>query len=162
MPTPTISTPTAVTPAEPARAAPGPGPRRVLVVIDEACIEPFVCTRVLAAARGEPLETFVISPAHGTAATEWYVDEDAARAEATRRLRSCVSCLDSQGIRATGGLADPDPVQAIADALQEFAADEILFVAAPQRPSTWLRRSVIERARRTFTQPIEHIVMPTD
>ncbi len=133
--------------------------RRMLVVVDEACTAPSLCAKVRGRA-GDGLEAFVISPAHGTVATQWYMDEDAARADATRRLRACIACLDDEGIPAGGQLADPDPVQAIADALRVFPADGILIVTAPQRPSTWLRRSVVDRARRSFEQPIEHVVMP--
>lgn len=134
--------------------------RRLLVVVDETCTSPSLCANVRPHASGERLEVFVVSPAHGTAATEWYVDEDAARADATRRLRACIGCLRSQDIETCGELADPDPVRGIAAALRRFRADEILIITAPQRPSTWLQRGVVDRARRTFTQPIEHVVMP--
>ncbi len=134
--------------------------RRVLIVADDACTTPELCASVRAFARGTPIEALVIAPAHGTAATQWYVDEDAARADATHRLRTCVSCLIRDGIRVSGELSDPDPIQAIADALDEFPADEILLVSAPQRPSRWLRQNVIDRARQAFAQPITHVVMP--
>jgi GABA permease len=134
--------------------------RRVLVVVDDACTAPEVCASVRAHADGQPIEAVVLAPAHGTAATQWYVDEDAARADATHRLRTCIACLTHDGIRVTGGLGDPDPIRAIADALEEFPADEILLVTAPQRPSHWLRANVIDRARATFHQSITHIVMP--
>jgi hypothetical protein len=134
--------------------------RRLLVVVDETCTSPWLCANVRGDADGERLEVFVLSPAHGTAATEWYVDEDAARADATRRLRACIGCLRGQGIKTRGEVAGPDPVQGIADALRIFPADEILIVTAPQRPATWLQRGVTDRARRTFTQPIKHVVMP--
>jgi hypothetical protein len=134
---------------------------RVLVVADDACTSPDLCAGVRHYAGNGPIEALVIAPAHGSAATQWYVDEDAARADATHRLRACVACLSLDGIRADAQLADPDPVQAIADALHVFPADEILIVTAPQRPSTWLHPSVIDRVRRSFQQPIEHVVMPT-
>jgi hypothetical protein len=130
------------------------------VVVDDACTAPELCASVRAYADDAPIEALVIAPAHGTAATQWYADEDAARAVATRRLRTCVGCLAGDGIHVTGELSDPDAVQAIADALHEFPADEILLVTAPQRPSRWLRQNVVDRARQTFRQPIRHIVMP--
>ena len=133
---------------------------RVLVVADDACTRPEVCTSVRSYAGGRGIEAHVLAPAHGTAATQWYVDEDAARADATHRLRTCVACLGRDGIRATGDLGDPDPIQAIADALSEFPADEILLVTAPQRPSRWLHRNVVDRARGAFRQPITHVAMP--
>lgn len=133
---------------------------RVLVVVDEACMSSDLCAGVREHAGSGPIEALVIAPAHGSAATRWYVDEDAARAEATRRLRASVACLAGGDIRAEGRLADPDPVQAIADALHDFPADEILIITAPQRPSTWLHQNMIDRARRSVQQPIEHLVMP--
>ena len=133
---------------------------RVLVVVDEPCTSPSLCASVREQAAREPIEALIIAPAHGSAATQWYIDEDAARADATQRLRGCVSCLSGAGIHAEGRLADPDPVNAITDALHDFPADEILIVTAPQRPSTWLHRSVIDRARCTFQQPVKHLVVP--
>ena len=134
--------------------------RRVLVVVDDVCTAPEVCASVRAHANGRSFEALVLAPAHGTAATQWYVDEDAARADATHRLRTCIACLADDALRVTGNLGDPDPIRAIADALYEFPADEILLVTAPQRPSRWLRLNVIDRARHTFRVPVTHVVMP--
>jgi hypothetical protein len=134
---------------------------RVLVIVDEACTSPDLCARIRDYAGWGPIEALVIAPAHGSTATQWYVDEDAARADAKRRLRASVACLTRGDIRADGQLADSEPVQAIADALHDFPADEILIITAPQRPSSWLHQNVIDRARRSFQQPIEHLVMPT-
>ena len=133
--------------------------RRILVVVDSACTSPELCASVRAYTGNDAIEALVIAPAHGSAATQWYVDEDAARADATHRVRACIACLAQDGIRARVQLADPDPLKAIADALHEFPADEILIVTAPQRPSTWLHPNVVDRARRSFQQPIEHLVM---
>ena len=134
--------------------------RRVLVVVDQPCTAPELCASVRAHTGTDPIEALVIAPAHGRPETQWYVDEDAARADATHRLRACVACLARHGIRASGQLSDPDPVQAIADALHDFPADEILLISARQRPSSWLRQSVIDRARHAFEQPVEQVVMP--
>jgi hypothetical protein len=134
--------------------------RRVLVVVDQPCTAPELCASVRGYVGTDRIEALVIAPAHGSPETQWYVDEDAARAHATHRLRACVACLARDGIHASGQLSDPDPVQAIADALHEFPADEILLISAPKRPSSWLRQNVIDRARRTFAQPVRHVVMP--
>ncbi len=136
------------------------GLRRVLIVIDEPCTSPELCASVRTGAEGPPPEAFVIAPAREAAATQWYVDEDAARADAMHRLRGCLACLARDGIRVQGRLGDRDPVRAIADALHEFPADEILIVTPRQRPSRWLHRNVVDRARRTFPQPVKHLVMP--
>jgi len=135
--------------------------RRLLVVVDQPCTAPELCASVRGYVGADRVDALVIAPAHGSRDTQWYVDEDAARADATHRLRACVACLAGDGICASGQLSDPDPVQAIADALHEFPADEILIVTAPHRPSHWLHQNVIDRARRSFEQPIAHVVMPT-
>jgi hypothetical protein len=135
--------------------------RRLLVVVDQPCTAPELCASVHGYVGADGVDALVIAPAHGSPDTQWYADEDAARADATHRLRACVACLAGDGVRARGQLSDPDPVQAIADALDEFPADEILIVTAPQRPSSWLHRNAIDRARRRFEQPIAHVVMPT-
>jgi hypothetical protein len=134
--------------------------RRILVVVDAACTSPDLCASVRAYTGSDAIEALVIALAHGSAATQWYVDEDAARADATHRVRACVACLARGDILANGRLADPDPVQAITDALNDFPADEILIITAPQRPSTWLHQNAVDRARRSFQQPIEHLVIP--
>lgn len=134
--------------------------RRVLVVVDEPCTSPERCASIRTDAGSGPTDALVIAPTHGAAATRWYVDEDAARADAAQRLRACVACLAGDGIRAEGRPGDSDPVQAITDALQVYAADEIQLITAPQRPSTWHHQNVIDRARGSFEQPIKHVVMP--
>lgn len=133
---------------------------RVLVVVDDTCTAPQLCASVRQVAAGRPVEALVVAPAHGSTFAEWYVDEDAARAEATHRLRTCLSCLAHDGIRVRGQLGDPDPVQAIADALYAFAAEEILLVTGAEDSSRWLRPSAVERVRRTFAQPVRHVAMP--
>lgn len=146
--------------AEDGKRAPQRERHRVLVVVDEPCPSHGFCAAVERTAAPGAIEALVIAPAHESPATQWYVDEDAARADATHRLRACVSCLAGDGVDAAGRLADPDPVHAIADALFDFDADEILLVTAPQHPSTWLRRSAIDRVRRSFPLPVEHVVVP--
>jgi GABA permease len=134
--------------------------RRVLVVVDQPCTAPELCAGVRRHLGANRADALVIAPGHGSPDTQWYVDDDAARADASHRLRACVACLADDGIRASGQVSDPDPVQAIGDALHDFPADEILIVTAPQRPSNWLHRNVIDRARGRYEQPIAHVVMP--
>jgi GABA permease len=134
--------------------------RRMLVVVDEPCAAPELCANVRTFADDRPIEALLIAPAHESIATQWYVDEDAAHAEAVYRLRGCIACLSRDGVRVRGRLGDPDPILAITDALHDFPADEIVFVTRPQRASRWLRPNVIDRARQTFAQPVEHVAMP--
>lgn len=133
--------------------------RRVLVVVDEPCSSQSLCSTIRRHAATGRVEALVVAPARNTPATQWYADEDAARADAMRRLRRCVSCLAADGIRVAGRLADPDPLQAVTDALHDFDADRILLVTAPQRPSTWPRPNAIDRIRGSFGLPVDHVVV---
>jgi hypothetical protein len=103
------------------------------------------------------MEALVVAPAHETGG--WVVDESAVLADARQRLETCSECLGAAGtwVTPTTRVGDSDPVQAIADALAGFPADEVLLVTPPARHS-WGRRSAIERARRAFPIHIEHIV----
>ena len=134
--------------------------RRVLVVVDDACTAPELCASVRGIAAGRPIEAVVVAPARGATIAEWYVDEDAARAEATHRLRTCLTCLARDGNHVRGFLGDPEPVRAVGDALHTFDADEIVLVTAPRGPSRWLLPSVVERIRMTFERPVRHVTMP--
>ena len=52
-----------------------------------------------------------------------------------------------------GRVGDADPLQAIADALPTFAADEIVIAAQSDR-STRLADELVSRARRRFGLPV--------
>ena len=133
--------------------------RRVLVVVDEPCTCPKGCPGVWLDGSDQSTDVLVVAPVHKSAGAKWLINDETAHEEAVARVRTCVAHLEREGIAASGRLADHDPVQAIADALDDFHANEIFICAAPQRRSTWLRRNPIDRARRRFRQPIEHVVV---
>jgi hypothetical protein len=59
-----------------------------------------------------------------------------------------------------GVLGDADPVRAIADALVEFPAEEIVIcLEEPERPH-WLRKGIVERAGDRFGVPVTEIDVP--
>jgi hypothetical protein len=72
---------------------------------------------------------------------------------AEERLGAYVDRLECAGVRTSGRVGDADPVQAIADALATFAADEIVVAAHSER-SRRLAGDVAERARKRFALPI--------
>jgi GABA permease len=135
-------------------------PRRLLVVANETCAEPAVCRAALDHAAGGPAEVRVIAPAHPGRLDAWFVDEGRVLVEANERLATSLRCLERLGLEAEGDVADADPVHAIADALVDFHADEVLVCTHPEPHSAWLRRRVVERARRRFPGlPIAHVVV---
>lgn len=96
-------------------ARPGDGVYRVLLVADGACTRSEL--EDLAVGAGE-VETvvFVVAPAE-------------AHAHAQDHLDRTIRALADLGLRASGRVGSPDPLQATDDALREFPADEIVFVS---------------------------------
>jgi hypothetical protein len=86
-------------------------------------------------------------------------DNDGARAAAQERLDQSLAQLAAAGVEARGEVGDGDPLQAIADALRTFGADEIIISTHPEGRSNWLERGIVEHARERFAVPITHVVV---
>ena len=98
-------------------------------------------------------EVFVVAPAVNSRLRHWLSDDDGARRTAAERLAVCLDRLQRVGVQANGSVGDADPLQAIADALPTFAADEIVIAADPDR-SHGLANRLAARARERFALPI--------
>ena len=94
-------------------------------------------------------DVLVVAPALNSRLHRWLSDEDGARRKAAARVSAWVDRLQQTGARVEGRVGDADPLQAIADALPTFAADEIVIVP-PVRPLDAARR----RARLAGTSPL--------
>jgi hypothetical protein len=91
-------------------------------------------------------DVLVVAPALNSRLRHWLSDEDGARRRAARRADACVEQLERGGAHASGRVGDPDPLQAIADALPTFPADEVVIAAKSEQ--------VAERARKRFALPV--------
>ena len=131
-------------------------PQRILYVANQACGNPALCAEVRAhAAAGA--EVLVVAPVLSSPLHRWTSDDAQDRALAEARLEESIGCLRRHGLRVRGRLGDADPVEAIADALFEFTADEIVIcLEEPERPH-WLRKGVVERARKRFQAPVTEL-----
>ncbi len=94
-------------------------------------------------------EVLVVAPALNSWLRRWVSDEDAARRRAGERVATYVEGLERRGVHAEGRVGDADPLQAIADALPTFPADEIVIAAQPER-SGRLADELVSRARDRF------------
>ncbi len=122
----------------------GGGPRElnVLVVALDAVIPTHVPgTRVL-----------VVAPALNSWLRRWLSDEDGARRRAEERAAVIADRLELSGVRAEARAGDGDPLLAIADALSNFPADEILIAAETGR-SSQIADELGSRARARFALP---------
>ena len=132
---------------------------RILMVANETADSEAVHEAIGQRARGSlDAEVLVIAPALNSRLRHWTSDEDDARRGAARRLDSCLRRLRQEGLDATGGVGDADPLLAIEDALRVFAADEIIVATHAEGRSHWLARDFVARARARFWQPVVHVV----
>lgn len=134
----------------------GDAPRRVLVVANETVAGRALRAEI--AARADGAEVRVVCPALNSLLRHWFSDEDAARERAQERLERSLEALAGAGIEASGGVGDANPLQAIADALPTFPADEIIVSTHPPGRSNWLEKGVL-RARDIFGIPVVHVVV---
>jgi hypothetical protein len=77
---------------------------------------------------------------------------------ARTRLKLVLDRLRVRGLFAAGMVGDPDPFNAITNALQYFRVDDIVISTFPETKSGWLRTDLIERVRRATGKPVEHVV----
>jgi hypothetical protein len=98
-------------------------------------------------------EVLVVAPALNSWLRHWVSDEDAARSRAQERVDAWLDCFERSGVHAQGRVGDADPLQAIADALPTFPADEIVIAGQSER-STRLADELVARARRRFGLPV--------
>jgi nucleotide-binding universal stress UspA family protein len=94
-------------------------------------------------------DVLVVAPALNSGLRHWLSDEDAARRRAEERAAACVEQLERSGAHANGRVGDADPLQAIADALPTFAADEVVIAAHSEQLD-----GRADRARRTHAQAL--------
>jgi hypothetical protein len=139
---------------------PGPAakPRHVLVLANETVAGRSVLDALRARAQAGPIRVTVVCPQNEPRAG-FVVYEDSRRSSADRRLRRTLDLLHMAGIAARGAVVDPDPLQALKDALYQYRPDEVIISTHPEERSRWLRGKLIERARKATDLPVEHVVV---
>jgi hypothetical protein len=144
-----------------AAAAAGIGPpvadRRILLVVTTPVDEESLRSELVRRGRGvEPLVK-IVAPAR-LSRLEWLTnDEDAARADAEGLATGVADRLGPAASEAEAG--DPDPLQAIEDALRSFEADEIVLVSRSEEDADWLERGVHEEGLEGFGLPVSRLVV---
>jgi hypothetical protein len=134
-------------------------PRHILVVANETVAGKSLIDALRSRAEEGPIRVTVISPQNEPRAG-FVVYADSRRSSAERRLRRTLDLLHEAGIAARGAVVDPDPLQAIKDAIYEYDPDEIIISTHPgELKSSWLRANLIERARKVTDKPIEHVMV---
>ena len=132
---------------------------RILVIANETVESELLAHAIRAK---EASQVLIVAPALNGRVRHWTSDDDAAHAAADERLRRSLDRLAASGIPANGMVGDADPLQAAADALRVFPAEELVVATRPEGRSNWLARGVVERARRRFGLPVVHLVVDRD
>lgn len=106
-------------------------------------------------------EVRVIAPAqHSSPFTFLMDDHDKAIAEAEGEKQETVEALAADGLRASGGVGDADPLQALQDELARFPADRILVFVRPEEDRRYKEDDVIGEAESRFGIPVVEVPLP--
>jgi GNAT superfamily N-acetyltransferase len=77
--------------------------------------------------------------------------------QARARLTQVIDRARAAGLICAGMIADPDPYNAVMNALQFFRVDDIVISTLPATRSGWMRADLVERVRRASNKPVEHV-----
>jgi hypothetical protein len=120
--------------------------KRILVVADETVVDDVLPDDVRQRVK-QGDDVVVVFPSLNSRLRHWMSDEDKARAETERRREVSVKKFEEAGVKATGEVGDPDPVQALDDALRKYGADEVIIAPRRRRPTHWLEKNIVARLR---------------
>jgi nucleotide-binding universal stress UspA family protein len=134
--------------------------RRLLVVTTAPVGGDTLRERVREHTGAEDAEVRVVAPASDVSPLEWLAsDEDDARAQAAEKAEASARAVAPEAGRTEAEVGDPDPVQAIEDALREFPADELIVVTHPGEEAGWLEKDTAREALERFDVPLTHLVV---
>jgi hypothetical protein len=145
--------------AEQPEQTPEVRPRHLLVVANETVAGRTLIDAIAERAGVGAIRVTVVSPQNEPSAG-YVVYEDSRRSSAERRLRRTLDLLHEAGIAARGAVVAPDPLDALRDALHQYApVDEVLISTHPGAVrSSWLRAGLVDRARKVAGEiPVAHV-----
>jgi hypothetical protein len=122
--------------------------KRTLVVANQTVASRPLLEALKRKADEEPRRFIVIAP-------QSEADGDA---DPHERLAKTLEELEEAGLHAVGQVEHHDPYTAIQNALQFYAADDIVISTFPETRSGWLRGDLIGRVKASTGKPVEHVV----
>ncbi len=137
-------------------------PHRLLAIVTDSLDGPEPIDEIRRASNGDGAEVRVVVPAvEATSFRHTLGDIDEPKQQAEERLRAALDSLSRSGVKATGGVGDPDPVQAAQDALLEAPADEVLIFERESDQARWFEEGLFDRARESLQPPLRMVVVHT-
>lgn len=132
-------------------------PTRILALVSEP-----LSGDVLRSALGDEVddaEVLVVAPAL-ISRFRWLVDDPDGAIERAEEVQvETVERLDDEGVDAAGDTGESDPLMAIQDALQTFAADRIVLFTHRDGQRNWREEGVFDEAQERFDLPVEHMIV---
>lgn len=119
----------------------------LLVLADVWCQVEGLCDEVLRRAC-DAGRVLVVAPALAGRVHTWTNDTDRESEIAQARLENVLARLEQHGVRAEGRVAAQDPALAVEDALDVFAATEVIVVTEDHEHANWSERGLTSRIAR--------------
>jgi hypothetical protein len=133
--------------------------RRVLVLANVECAGAPLMDTIVAHAGAGDAEVLVVAPAL-MGRLDYWADDDVGYRQAAARLEASLAACERRGLRLRGEIGDPDPLQALEDAMATFRPDAVIIATHPYAEANWLEREVVAAAReRHPDQEIRHAVV---
>ena len=130
-----------------------PAGRRYLVVANQTLGDTALLAHVRSLAAGGGAHFHVVVPATPANGSTSDLD-DKGLALATYRARHLVDLLHDAGIEAEAEVGAPEPLKAVARALEHEPADEIVVSTLPVGLSKWLATDLPVRLEQSFHLPV--------
>jgi hypothetical protein len=138
---------------------PSAAPHRLLAIVTDELDGTEPIDEIRRAGNGGTEVRVVVPAVEATAFRHTLGDIDEPKREAEERLRAALESLSRNGISATGGVGDPDPVQAAQDALLEAPADEVVIFEHESGQARWFEEGLFDRARESLEPPLRMVVV---
>jgi hypothetical protein len=107
-------------------------------------------------------EIMIIAPALQESPIKfWFSDADDAITKAEEVRRATLDQLGDAGVAASGDTGESDPLRAIEDALQTFAADRIVLFTHPGSRQSYREDIDIGEVRERFGLPVDQATVST-
>lgn len=132
------------------------GRNHVLVVAARAVDEPRLVEETLSVCGDPDVDVLVLAPAQGSPLSTWVSDLGPGREEAQIVLVHSIASLAAAGVAARGQVGDPDPLQAVEDALRSFPADQVVLATGDSGHDRNGSRMAAE-LRRRLAIPLTHL-----
>lgn len=135
-----------------------PGRHRVLVVANETVAGGELRAELARRLVHSP-EVRVVCPILPSRAHHMTSDIDRELAEARERLDETLAWAAAHDVPVTGHVSPSTPLDAVADELRIFAADEVIVSTHPPERSKWLESGLVERLQSELDIPVHHVVV---